>query len=142
MSSGLAFGNDLNTLAQEGDTIQQHLDKVFPALARRLLAPFPYWRWFKLPADRELDAAMEEVHKLVNGLVADARKRVAGNANKEAKPSNFLDAMVTAQSGDSGAFTDAEIVGNTLTMLLAGEDTTPNTLAWIALDDRAPGGAG
>ena len=142
VTSGLAFGNDLNTLEQEGDTIQRHLDKVFPALARRLLAPFPYWRWFKLPADRELDAAMQEVHKLVNCLVADARRRVATNASKQAKPSNFLDAMVAAQSGDSGAFTDAEIVGNTLTMLLAGEDTTPNTLAWIALDDRAPGGAG
>ncbi len=131
VTSGLAFGNDLNTLEQEGDTIQRHLDKVFPAMARRLLAPLPYWRWFKLPADRELDAAMVEVLKLVNDLVAGARARVAMNAQQQRMPGNFLDTMVAAQSDDAAAFTDAEIVGNTLTMLLAGEDTTANTLAWM-----------
>jgi cytochrome P450 len=129
VTTGLALGNDLNTLEKEGDTIQRHLDKVFPALARRLLLPIRYWRWLKLPADRELDAAMVEVHKLVNDLVSAARERVAWNT--QAKPANLLDAMVAAQNDDSGAFTDAEIVGNTLTMLLAGEDTTANTLAWM-----------
>jgi cytochrome P450 len=39
VTTGLALGNDLNTLEKEGDTIQRHLDKVFPALARRLLSP-------------------------------------------------------------------------------------------------------
>ena len=100
VTSGLAFGKDLNTLEQEGDIIQRHLDKVFPALARRLLAPFPYWRWVGLPADRRLDAAMVEVLKLVNELIAAARTRVAGNGHV-ANPQNFLDAMVMAQSGDS-----------------------------------------
>jgi len=131
VTTGLALGNDLNTLEHEGDAIQRHLDKIFPALARRLLSPIRYWRWFKLPADRELDAAMVEVHKLVNELVAAARERVARNAKAQAKPANLLDAMVAAQSDDASAFTDAEIVGNTLTMLLAGEDTTANTLGWM-----------
>lgn len=130
VTSGLAFGKDLNTLEQEGDIIQRHLDKVFPALARRILAPFPYWHWFKLPADRRLDAAMVEIIKLVNALVAAARARVSANA-PSAAPANFLDAMVMAQTDDATSFTDAEIVGNTLTMLLAGEDTTANTLAWM-----------
>ena len=31
----------------------------------------------------------------------------------------------------AGAFTDSEVMGNALTMLLAGEDTTSNTLAWM-----------
>ncbi|MDQ2964039.1 MAG: cytochrome P450 [Pseudomonadota bacterium] len=129
VTTGLALGNDLNTLEKEGDTIQRHLDKVFPALARRLLSPIRYWRWVKLPADRELDAAMVEVYKLVNELVFAARERVARSAHAE--PANLLDAMIAAQSDNAGAFTDAEIVGNTLTMLLAGEDTTANTLAWM-----------
>jgi cytochrome P450 len=131
VTSGLALGKDLNTLEQPGDTIQQHLDKLFPALARRLLAPIPYWRWLKLPADRALDAAMIEVNGLVSKLVAAARERIAGSAAARAQPGNFLDAMVAAQSDDASAFTDGEIVGNTLTMLLAGEDTTANTLAWM-----------
>ena len=129
VTSSLAFTTDLNTLESEGDVIQQHLDKIFPAVARRLFAPIPYWRWFKLPADRELDAAVKQVHELVNGLVADARRRVASDADKT--PSNFLDAMVAGQSDGTAAFKDAEVVGNALTMLLAGEDTTANTLAWM-----------
>jgi cytochrome P450 len=131
VTSGLAFGKDLNTLEQPGDAIQNHLDKIFPALTRRLLAPFAYWRHFKLPADRALDAAMAEVHKLVNGLIADCRARMAKDPARRAKPSDFLEAMIAAQDDEAGGFTDAEIVGNALTMLLAGEDTTANTIGWM-----------
>ena len=131
VTSGLVFGHDLNTLEEEGDIIQRHLDKIFPAVARRMLAPIPYWRWVRLPADRKLDAAMTEVLKLVNSLVAEARARVAANATEPPKAANLLDAMITAQSDDAARFTDGEIVGNTLTMLLAGEDTTANTLTWM-----------
>lgn len=131
VTSSLAFATDLNTLESEGDVIQQHLDKIFPALARRLFSLVPYWRWFKLRADRELDAAVKQVHELVNQLVAEARQRAASDTSAEKRPSNFLDAMVATQSDDTAAFTDAEVVGNALTMLLAGEDTTSNTLAWM-----------
>jgi cytochrome P450 len=131
VTSGLAFGTDLNTLERQGDVIQQHLEKVFPILARRVFAPFPHWRWVRLPADRAVDAAMTAVYSLVNELVSEARARVASDRERGSSPSNFLDAMVAAQGDDVAAFTDAEIVGNALTMLLAGEDTTANSLAWM-----------
>ena len=131
VTSGLAFGKDFNTLEQTGDAIQNHLDKIFPALTRRLLAPFAYWRHFKLPADRALDAAMAEVHKLVNGLIAECRAQMARDPARRAKPGNFLEAMIAAQDDEAGGFSDAEIVGNALTMLLAGEDTTANTIGWM-----------
>ena len=131
VTSSLAFATDLNTLETEGDVIQQHLDKIFPAIARRLFSLVPYWRWFKLRADRELDAAVRQVHEMVNQLVADARRRAASDTSSEKRPSNFLDAMVATQSDETAAFTDSEVVGNALTMLLAGEDTTSNTLAWM-----------
>ena len=131
VTSGLAFGKDLNTLEQTGGAIQNHLDKIFPALTRRLLAPFAYWRHFKLPADRALDAAMAEVHKLVNALIAECRAQMAADPARRTKPANFLEAMIAAQDDEAGGFTDAEIVGNALTMLLAGEDTTANTIGWM-----------
>ncbi len=45
--SGLAFGADVNTLGSDEEVIQTHLDKIFPALFRRMLAPLPTWRWWK-----------------------------------------------------------------------------------------------
>ena len=44
-------------------------------------------------------------------------------------PENFLESMLAAQEAD-GVFTDEEIIGNTFTLLLAGEDTTAHTMAW------------
>jgi cytochrome P450 len=131
VTSGLAFGHDLNTLEETGDPIQNHLDKIFPAMMRRLLVPFAYWRYFKLPADRELDRALAEVHKRVNDLIAGSRAQLERDPVRRARPSNFLEAMLVARDDDASGFTDAEIVGNALTMLLAGEDTTANTLAWM-----------
>jgi cytochrome P450 len=129
VTSGLAFGTDLNTLEDEGDIIQNYLEKIFPVMARRVLAPFRYWRWLRWRPDREADAAMGRLLEVVHDLVATARTRAAGEAHRS--PSNLLEAMVSANSEDAAAFTDDEIVGNVLTLLLAGEDTTANTLAWM-----------
>ncbi|MEO7128263.1 MAG: cytochrome P450, partial [Rhodoferax sp.] len=41
--AGLAFGADVNTLSSDEDVIQQHLNKIFPAMSRRIFSPVPYW---------------------------------------------------------------------------------------------------
>jgi cytochrome P450 len=131
VTSGLVFGYDLNTLEQPADAIQQHLGKVFPALVRRMLAPVKYWRYVKLPVDRELDAAVAEVHKLAGDLVARARARLEREPHRRARPENMLEAILAAQGADGEGFSDREVLGNALTMLLAGEDTTANTISWV-----------
>ena len=42
VTTNLAFGYDMNTLEREGDDIQQHLERIFPMLHRRINAPVPY----------------------------------------------------------------------------------------------------
>ena len=42
--AGLAFGAEVNTLESDGDIIQQHLDKIFPAIFSRIMKPVPIWR--------------------------------------------------------------------------------------------------
>lgn len=39
--AGLAFGAKVNTLESDEDRIQQHLDKIFPMLFKRIFAPIP-----------------------------------------------------------------------------------------------------
>ena len=128
--AGLAFGTDVNTLESDGDIIQQHLNKIFPKLFTRLIAPVPYWRFFKLPSDRELERALQAVNQAVDGFIAAARGRLAEQPALRTAPQNLLQAMIAAADEPGSGIDDAQVAGNVLTMLLAGEDTTANTLAW------------
>ena len=129
--AGLAFGAEVNTLLSDDDVIQRHLDKIFPALFRRILAPVAYWRWFRLPADRALDRSLIEVNAAVTAFVAQARARLAATPQLRAHPGNLLEAMLVAADEPDSHIDDKQVAGNVLTMLLAGEDTTANTLAWM-----------
>jgi cytochrome P450 len=136
--AGLAFGAEVNTLESDHDVIQQHLDKIFPAVFRRMFAPLPTWRWWKSAADRELDQSVAAVGAAIQGFVAAARARLA-DAERRAAPRNLLEAMLVAADDPQSGITPNEVHGNVLTMLLAGEDTTANTLAWaIWLLSRHP----
>jgi len=131
VTTNLAFGYDMNTLEKEGEVIQEHLEKIFPMINRRINAAFPYWHYFKLPADRELDKALVAIRQTINGFVSSGRARLKEHQELAARPTNLLEAMLAAKDESAAPFTDEEIYGNVLTMLLAGEDTTANTMAWM-----------
>ena len=131
VTAGLAFGADINTIESDEDVIQRHLDKILPSLGRRLLAPFPYWRWFRLPRDRRLLPHITALHEAVDGFIAQARRRLEADPALRAAPKNLIEAMLVARDSPSSGLDDSDVSGNVLTMLLAGEDTTANTLAWM-----------
>ncbi len=128
--AGLAFGTDVNTLESDDDIIQRHLDKIFPKLFTRMISAVPYWRFFKLPSDHALDRALREVNKAIEGFIAHARHSLATEPERRLAPHNLLEAMVVAADEPDSGIDDDQVAGNVLTMLLAGEDTTANTLAW------------
>ena len=76
VTSGLAFGVDINTLESDDEVIQAHLDQIFPALFKRLMAPFPYWTWL---GNRKLDEHLEALQRAVAGFIAQARQRAQAN---------------------------------------------------------------
>ena len=69
------------------------------------------------------------IHGAVEGFVAQARERMRERPELQQAPENFLESMLAAQQTD-GSFSDEEIIANTLTFLLAGEDTSAHTIAW------------
>ncbi len=129
--AGLAFGKDINTLESGEDVIQRHLDKVLPAVFRRVVSLVPHWRYVKLPADRALDQSIAVINATLLDFVAQARQRLQGDPALREKPGNLLDAMIVAADQPDSGLGDRQVVGNVMTMLLAGEDTTANTLAWM-----------
>lgn len=130
VTTQLAFGIDFNTLETDGPVIQQNLDKIFPILNWRVNAPFPYWRYFRLPRDRDLDRSLVQVQAQVDEIIADVRARMQTDRSLYDAPTNFLEAMIAAKEAEGLEFSDEDIFGNVCTLLLAGEDTTANTIAW------------
>lgn len=129
--AGLAFGSAVNTLETDDDVIQQHLDTIFPAITRRVFAPLPTWRWFPSQADRDLQRSLVAVNAAVDNFIAEARARLAADPGLREQPQNLLEAMITAADQPDSGITDSQVAGNVVTMLLAGEDTTANTIAWM-----------
>jgi cytochrome P450/nitrite reductase/ring-hydroxylating ferredoxin subunit len=131
VTTSLAFGYDMNTLEKECEVIQQHLERIFPMVNRRINAPFRYWHYFKLPSDRALDQALQAVRHTIGEFITHSRERLAQDPERAQHPTNFLEAMLAEQQESQAALSDQEIFGNVFTMLLAGEDTTANTMAWM-----------
>jgi cytochrome P450 len=129
--AGLAFGTDVNTVQDGDNQIQRHLEVVLAAVARRSMAVFPYWRYVRLPADRRLDKSVAAMVVEIDRLILAARARLQADPERRTRPRNLLEAMLcAADDGDSGV-DDGAVAGNVSTMLLAGEDTTANTIAWL-----------
>ena len=131
VTSALAFGDDPGTLEQDGNVIQEHLALIFPTLMSRINAPFPYWRYVKLPRDHRLDHALAEVHRYVRLTMNRARERIRDQPHDE--PGNLLEAMLQIRDTPGSGITDDQVAANVLTMLLAGEDTTAHSIAWALL---------
>jgi len=129
--AGLAFGAEVNTLESDGDVIQQHLDKIFPALFKRVVSPLPLWRYFPSASDKQLVRSVAEVNQAVNGFVAQARARMQAYPELRERPRNLLEAMIAAADQPDSGISDEQVAGNVMTMLLAGEDTTANSIAWM-----------
>ena len=129
--AGLAFGADVNTLQSDEDVIQKHLGRIFPALFNRIFAPLPVWRWLPSAADRELRLSVAAVNTAVDEFIAQARQRLKSEPGLRENPENLLEAMLVAADEPDSGIDDKQVAGNVLVMLLAGEDTTANTLAWM-----------
>ena len=129
VTSALAFGHDLNTLDRRDNELQDHIQRTFEMVSRRIFAPVPYWHWMRLPADRALERSLVYLRSAVEEFIEQARERMTFRPGLREAPENFIEAMLAAQEAE-GTFTDEEIIGNVFTLLLAGEDTTAHTVGW------------
>ena len=130
VTTTLAFGYEMNTIENDGDVIQQELEKIFPVIFSRINAPVPYWRYFKLKKDRSFDEALLKINGLVDQFIHKAQNKLIKNPELKEKPTNFLEAILVASESD-GKVSMEDIRSNLITLLLAGEDTTAHTVAWI-----------
>ncbi len=128
---GLSMGQDINSLEHDDIPLQRDIEQIFYRVARRLTMAFPYWRYFKLPVDHAADACKERINISARGFIAEARRVLESRPERRAKPTNLLEALLIARDEPDSGFTDEHVIGNAITMVFAGEDTTSNTIAWL-----------
>jgi len=124
VTTWLVFGVDINTLGGQNSWLQDVLRPIFPEVNRRVQSPVPWWNWVKTPHQRAIDRGIQRLATWVTEQAAIARQRLADDPQRS--PETLLEAMVHEDVQAS----DAWLLGNALTLLLTGEDTTANTVAW------------
>jgi cytochrome P450 len=129
--SSQAFGTDVNTLEAKEDPIHCHIEFVMAMLYRRIMLPIPYWRLFSLPADRRLARSVAEIKRATTGFIEAARAQLGTDPTRRNTPANVLEAMIVAADQPGSGLDDDAVAGNALDLLLAGEITTSNALAWL-----------
>ncbi|MBM4022265.1 MAG: cytochrome P450 [Planctomycetes bacterium] len=88
-------------------------------------------RWLQLLADRVVDRSVAATNAAIRGYVAEGRQRLRDDPGRVAAPQNLLQAMLVAADEPASSLDDAHVIGNVRNMLLAGEETTATTLAWM-----------
>lgn len=129
ITTTLTFGVDTNLVGGEDSWLLDRIGNVFPLIGKRSVGVVPVWKVYKTRADRAIEAGAEEVRDWVKELTDETRARQQ-ELGDDFEPTNFLEAMVVARDADGEPFDEDTIFGNALVILLAGEDTTANTLAW------------
>lgn len=130
VTCSLAFGYPMNTLEQKGGAIQDHMEKVFPMMFRRINQPIPWYKVYRTKEDREFDVAVGEMNRLVDQFIESAKARLEANPELRENPPSVIESILVAAESDP-EFSDEEVRGNLLTLLMAGEDTTAHTLTWM-----------
>ena len=121
VTTTLSFGKDINTLENPDNEIQKDLANLIPAIGRRMKSPFPYWKFITTKEDRALHASINRMKCNVRLFIEDARRQLGASTT----PNNILQAMLLSPD-----VKEEDIFGNVITLLIAGEDTTANSIAW------------
>jgi cytochrome P450 len=133
VTCSVVLGCDFNTIEGHRSEFRSLLGSFFSVVYQRLNAPVPYWRWFKLRHDREIERARRDLEDILRPIVANARAALERDHVRATKPETLLDGILVAQAraAPEERLADMDISANLLTMLLAGEDTTSNTMTWM-----------
>ena len=97
------------------------MDVVTHEIARRLVLPFKLPDW--LPMQRRYFAAIRSLHTVVERFITDHR------AAPQAK-NTLLGMLMAARDEDGSAMSDQQLRDESITLFLAGHETTAITLSW------------
>src|SRR4051794_21948364 len=100
------------------------LATVFRGMYRRMVVPLgPFYR-LPLPAYREFNRALADLHLLVDEIVAE--RRASGQ-----KPDDLLTALLEAKDDNGDPIGEQEIHDQVVAILTPGSETIASTIMWL-----------
>ena len=110
ITTNIAFGYDVNTLQDEENLIQQHIERIFPMINSRIAAPIPLWRYYPTQKDKELDTSLKTIETHILEIIEHTKQKLQQNPALKETPTNFLESLLVQQEMEQN-FTDKEIYG-------------------------------
>jgi cytochrome P450 len=113
------FDADVERDAQEvGKSLEQLLE-IGANFRRTIFVP----HWLPTPANLRMKREVEQIEKILYRIIAERRAsgRDAGD---------LLSMLLAAQDEDGSKMTDRQLRDETITLFLAGHETTASTLSW------------
>ena len=120
-----------------GADVERHTEAFIEAVAvlnavaiREVQLPVVLPLWAPTPQKRRLRRAIETIHGIVEGFIAERRAAPDGAADRGDLLSMLLSAV--DEDGDGGRMTDRQVRDESVNLLLGGNETTATGLTWAA----------
>ncbi|GAB5031188.1 cytochrome p450 [Nannochloropsis oceanica] len=126
----------LDNARDEGDVIAEALRIAFTEVAKRLTDPLPFFKYFPRRYSQAKDAT-RVLRGVIDKAIAERRKRAedreAGReGGMEETRGNLLDLMMAVH--EEGTWYTQELLAHSMTMLVAGHETTSAMLTWTLME--------
>ncbi len=86
--------------------------------------------WLPTPGRRRLRAAVRDVESVLYRIIGE--RRATGTTASD-RPDDMLSLLMDARYDDGGPMSDTQLRDETMTLYIAGHETTGNTLVWAHL---------
>ncbi|MCP4225728.1 MAG: cytochrome P450, partial [Actinomycetia bacterium] len=104
-------------------TVAQAMDTLNVEMLNHIHMPIPVPRWWPSERNRRKMAAIEDIEKIVRGVIAERRSPGEDHGD-------LLSMLVDARSEDGDGLTDAELRDQAMTLFWAGHGTTAHAMTW------------
>lgn len=125
----IAFGHSIQSILKPDVPFAKAFDQANRAIEFRFVNPFWQWTTYLLPEEYELRKNCKLLHAFSLDIIQKRRQVVKQGG--ENKSSDVLSRFIAMRNDDGNSFSDAYLSDVILNFIIAGRDTTSNSLTWM-----------
>ncbi|KAJ1825573.1 hypothetical protein LPJ56_002605 [Coemansia sp. RSA 2599] len=129
--SSLGFGQAHRSLTTGDKKIVHWVNRTFTLLFLQAVVPIVKTSVFRRVFARSLYAEVNEFIALGNRAIDNRKRLLAELGDRKRKPNDMLQSFIDAEDPESKVrMTSEQVAAETIISMLAGSDTSSNTLSW------------